>query len=83
MVLILSKSIIFFQMALFSVRADPNFEGLLYPENQTGSSNGPNSVKINFINIQKPFAYLHYASNMFTKLEKIRLKTVGIVDYTP
>ena len=36
-----------------------------------------NSVKINFIKIKKPFAYLHYASNMFTKVEKIRSETVG------
>ena len=30
-----------------------------------------NSVKINFINIKKSIAYLHYASNMLTKFEKI------------
>ena len=31
---------------------------------------------------KKTFAYLHYASNMFTKFEKIRSETVGAVDYT-
>ena len=35
MALILSK--LNLQMALYSVRVDPYFEGLIYPEKQTGS----------------------------------------------
>ena len=41
------------------------------------SSNDPN-LSYFILSIEKPYAHLHYASNMFTK----SLKTVEVVDYT-
>ena len=38
-------------------------------------------VKIYFICIEKPYAYLHYVPNTFTKYEKNPSKTVRVVDY--
>ena len=38
-------------------------------------------VKINFIYFKKPYVYLHYVPNMFTKYEKNPTKTVEVADY--
>ena len=38
------------------------------------------NVKINFIYIKKPYAYLHFAPNTFTKYQKNPSKTVGVAD---
>ena len=46
------------------------------------SSEGRNSVKINFSSIKNPYAHLQYVHNMYAKFEKDPLKTVGEVDYT-
>ena len=46
------------------------------------SSEGRNSVKINFSSIKNPHAHLQYVHNMYAKFEKDPLKTEGGVDYT-
>ena len=38
-------------------------------------------VKINFLYIKKPYAYLHYTPNMFTKYKNNPSKTVGVDGY--
>ena len=38
-------------------------------------------VKINFIFIKKPYAYLHYVTDMFTKYKKNPSKPVVIPSY--
>lgn len=36
----------------------------------------------NIIHIKKPYAHLHYPSNMFTKYKKNPSNTIELVDYT-
>ena len=38
-------------------------------------------VKINFIYIKKPYTYLYYVPNKFTKYKKNTSNTVRVVDY--